>query len=266
MRDRVLLSPFRVVLSHVELAYLLSFFGVAPSIGVDRNPLEGLPAEQITIAQETASDALRARALLRFDAEGQPLLADDLLRVLGAYAGPQQMVTAYRYAADEALPLAFFGYVNDGDTVVHTRPGDLLHEFTLLSGASALIEALAAFCAGAKPAQLPRRQLSLPSQAIAAARAYADAGRALEVLQVLQEAGVPDPTAQSLADDLVTPSAVTTVTLLAQRDEGAPLRRDFIYWQSEPNNSALVIVERGSEVLIADGSEESISSIVNEMV
>ena len=266
MSNQPMASPFKVVLSHVELAYLLSLFGVTPSIGVDHDPLEGLPTQQVAIAQQTASHALRARALVRFDEAQHPLLADELMRVLGAYASPQQMVTAYRYATDEELPLAFFGYATNGDAVTHTRPADLLHEFTLLSGTPALIESLAAFCAGAKPAELPRRQLALPAQSIAAARAYAGAGRTPEVLQVLLEAGVSQPAALLLADDLVTPSAVTTVTLLAQHDNGAPVRRDFIYWQSERNHSAMVIVERGAEVLITDGSEESISSIVNEMV
>ncbi len=266
MTDLSRAPSFHVVLSHGELVYLLRFFGVQPMVGVDRDPLADLPMEQVAVALETAGHALRARDLLRFDEAQQPVLADDLMRVLSAYADPHQMVSAYRYRTDDALPLAFFGYRQGDDAVIHTRPADLLHEFTLVREPGALIAALATFCAGAAPGELPRRQLALPAQAIAAARAYADAGRTQEVMQVLLAAGLSEPNAQLLAVDLVTPTALTTATLLVRRNGGAPGRRDFVYWQSERSDSAMVIVEQGAEVLITDGSAASIATIVNEMV
>jgi hypothetical protein len=215
---------------------------------------------------ETASAALRARDLLRFSNEQQPLLADDLVAVLSTYASPQLLISAYRYIVGEDLPLAFFGYLRNDNAAMHMRPADLLHEFTLFSEVSALTGALATFCAGAAPGELPHRRLAVPAHAIAAARAYADAGQAQAVSQVLLEAGVSESNAQFLADDLVTPVALTAVTLLVQPPDATPLRRDFVYWQSARSYSAMVIMEQGAEVLIADGSEKSIAEIVNEMV
>lgn len=256
----------QVVLSHVELVYLLRFFGVQPMVGVDRDPLADLPTEQIAVALETAGDALRARDLVRLDAEQQPVLADGLMRVLGAYADPQQMVSAYRFLTDDDAPAVFFGYVHNGDAVMHTRPADLLHKFTRLGDTRELIAALTVFCAGGAPGALPQRQFALPAQAIAAARAYADAGRTQDVFQTLVDAGVSASNAQQMAADLATPTALTTVTILTRRHGNDPMRRDFVFWQSERSDSAMVIVERGAEVMIADGSEASIATIVNEMV
>jgi len=266
MKEQNVGSPFRVVLSHVELLYLLQLFGATPAAGVDRDPLAGLSDEQITVALETAVAALRARDLLRFDSDQQPLLADPLLRVLGAYADPQQMLSAYRYRVDAELPLAFFAYVHEGDAVMHRRPADLLHEFSLLGDPSELFPFLVAFCADVPLGELPERRLALPARAIAVARAHADAGNSQGVLEVLREAGMSETNAQLLANDLVTPAALTTMTFLVQQPGAAPRRRDFVYWQSERPNSAMLMVEQGAEVLIVDGSVASLTTLVNEMV
>lgn len=266
MKEQNVGSPFRVVLSHVELLYLLHFFGATPAAGVDRDPLAGLSDEQITVALETAAAALRARDLLRFDGDQQPLLADPLLRVLGAYADPQQMLSAYRYRVDAELPLAFFAYVHEGDAVMHSRPADLLHEFSLLGDPSELFPFLAAFCAGGALGELTERRLALPARAVAVARAHADAGNSQEVMQVLREAGLSELNAQLLATDLVAPAALTAMTFLVQQPDTAPRRRDFIYWQSERPDSAMLLIEQGAEVLITDGGVASLATLINEMV
>lgn len=274
-------ARFQVTLSHAELVYLLKLFGADPGVGIDRDPFEALSPEQITTAHDTAAAALRARNLLRFDADQQPLLADDLLCVLSGYVDPVQLITAYRYTNNDGLPLAFFGYRRNGDDVIHTRPGDLLHEFTLVHGIEALVEALAEFCGPAKMparAQPPRR---VPAAAMAAARAFAEAGRAGEIVNVLNRAGMAVAEAEVLAANLITPSALTTLTILTKRDNQPPQRRDCVYWQSDANHSALLIVyERGKaaaaqtdaapdaapdEVLIADGSEATLRALFNEM-
>ncbi|HRA68454.1 MAG TPA: hypothetical protein PL187_20685 [Caldilinea sp.] len=217
---------------------------------------------------------MRARNLLRFDADQQPLLADDLLCILDGYVDPMQLVTAYRYANNDRLPLALFGYRRNGGDVIHTRPGDLLHEFTLVHGIEALVEALTEFCGPAKtPARVqpPRR---LPAAAMAAARAFAEAGRTEEIVNVLNRAGMAAAEAEGLAANLITPSALTTLTILTKRHHQPPQRRDCVYWQSDVNHSALLIVyERSNaaaaqtdeEVLITDGSKATLLSLFNEM-
>ncbi len=259
-------TSFAVVLSHAELAYLLTLFAAAPTVGVDHDPLSALDDASRTVAYATARDALRARDLLRFDAADQPLVQDDLLRVLESYARPHLVVTAYRYGAGEELPLAWFGYRRAGAAVIHTRPGDHLHAFALAADNAALAQALADFCAdGAAPTAHGAR-LTLPAGALAAARAYADAGQATEVAPVLRSAGLDDDTAAALAADLNNPAAVTAITFVAPGGDAASRRRDAIYWQSTTPSARLIVYTGTEAVQISSGADSELLAILNEMV
>lgn len=259
-------EPFSVVLSHAELAYLLSLFAAAPTIGVDRNPFDGLSAQEIAVAHTTARDALRARDLLRLDAEARPLVNDDLLRVLESYARPNLIVAAYRYAAGDELPLAWFGYCRADAAVIHTRPDDLLHAFALAPDAAALAVALAGFCAGGAAVSLPASTpLTLPGGALAAARAYADAGQSDQVAQVLRTAGLDADTAAALAAELNNPAAVTAIAFVTN-DGATPRRRDAIYWQSTAPAARLIVYTGADAVQISDGGAADLLAILNEMV
>jgi hypothetical protein len=257
-------TAFSVVLSHAELAYLLTLFDAAPALGVDHNPLGALDDASRTVAYATARDALRARDLLRLDAADQPLVNDDLLRVLESYAAPHLIVTAYRYVVGEELPLAWFGYRRTGAVVIHTRPGDRLHAFALAPDVTSLMQALADFCAGgALPAPTPA-PLTLTAGALAAARAYADAGQPTEVAQVLRAAGLDDDAAAALAAELNNPAAVTAITCVAPGGFD-PQRRDAIYWQSTAPSARLIVYSGTDAVRIFGGDEAALQVLINEM-
>ena len=254
---------FRTTLSHAEFSYLLKQVDSDLSIGVDRNPLDGLPEREIALAHIVARDALRARDLVRLDVDQAPLIQTQLLQTLQAYADPRQMVRALRYTSDDELPTAFFGYLHNGQTVTHTRPDDLLHELTLYNSPVGLLSSLVAFCTDGQVSAAPRQlSLALPGSTMAKARNHAENGRPLEIIKVLSEANVPAETATMLASDLVSPSTLTAITLFAIAQGGDLLRRECIYWQSEANHSALLIVYAGTpdqsvdQVLISDGDEQ----------
>ncbi|HAJ38603.1 MAG TPA: hypothetical protein DCL15_23295 [Chloroflexi bacterium] len=260
-------EAFSVVLSHAELAYLLSLFAATPTIGVDRNPFDGLSTQEIAVAHATARDALRARDLLRLDAEARPLVKDDLLRVLESYARPNLIVTAYRYVAGENLPLTWFAYRRADAAVIHMRPDDLLHAFALVSDAAALTQALADFCAGGTAASLHAgAPLTLPARALAAARAHADTEQADQVAQVLRTVGLDDDTAAALAADLNNPTAVTAITCVATGDDARTRRRDAIFWQSTTPSARLIVYTGGDAVQISGGGAANFLTILNEMM
>ena len=259
-------TAFSVVLSHAELAYLLSLVDAAPALGVDGSPLDGFSAGEMAVAYATARDALRARDLLRLDAADRSLVRDDLLHVLASYAKPHLIVTAYRYVAGEELPLAWFGYLHSDAVVLHTRPGDRLHAFALAADAAGLALALADFCAGDAPPAPASAPLTLPAGALAAARAYADAGQTGEVAQVLHSAGLDNDTAAALAAELNNPAAVTAITFAATGGDGGPRRRDAIYWQSTPPAARLIAYTEANVVQISSSGDASLLAILNEMM
>lgn len=259
-------ASFQVVLSHAELAYLLTNFNVSPHLGVDRNPFDGLDDRQIAVAYTTARDALRARDLLRLDAADQPLVHDDLLRVLEVYANPHLVVTAYRYVAGEELPLAWFGYCSADVAVIHTRPGDLLHRFMVAPEMMILAQALADFCTNGTPATPVRASFILPGGVMAVARAYADVGQADQVAQVLRSAGLDAGAAQALAMELNNPAAVTAITLVATGADVRVQRRDAIYWQSTLPTTRFIVYTEGGVVQVSSGGSNDLLAILNEMV
>jgi hypothetical protein len=259
-------APFEVVLSHAELAFLLTLFNAAPRLGVDRDPFDGLDDTQIAIAHATARDALRARDLLRLGADDRLLVNDDLLRVLETYTSAQTIVTAYRYAADEELPLAWFGYRRADVAVIHTRPADLLHTFAAAADDAYLAKALVDFCAGGAPTAPAGASLTLPGGVMAAARAYADGGQAAEVAQVLHAAGLDGDTATALAADLTNPAALTAITFAATGGDVAPRRRDAVYWQSTIPATRFIVYAEGDVVQVSSGNETDMLAIFNEMV
>jgi hypothetical protein len=141
------------VLSYEELAYLLGLLGVEPTVGVDDNPLRGLPPEQIRLALAVAGRGLRARGLVRDDAKGQPVVQSELLATIGTYGFPERIATVYHWAAGEELPAPCYGYVRAGRAVLHQRPGAGLHEFVTYGSPTELIAAMLYFCeAAATPA------------------------------------------------------------------------------------------------------------------
>lgn len=259
-------TPFSVMLSYAELAYLSALVGVEPTIGVDRNPFEGLSADEIAVAHTTARDALRARDLIRLDKEDLPLANDALLRMLGGYANPRVIVSAYRYVTDEELPLAWFGYLSEDATVIHTRPGDLLHALTAAPDVQSLARALIEFCSGGVLSTPAGAQLTLPARAIAEARASADAGDVGQVAQVLRTAGLDHEVAAALAADLSSPAAVTAITVAAIEGDADLRRLDAIYWQSSRLTDRLIVYTERNEVQISDGNDSEFLAILNEMM
>lgn len=258
-------SSFSVVLSHAELAYLLSLLDATPALGVDHNPFDGFNVEAIALAHAIARDTLRARDLLRLDAEDRPLVNDDLLRVLESYAAPHLIVTAYRYTAGEELPLAWFAYRRADAAVIHTRPGDRLHTFALAPDGAFLAQALADFCTGDAPPPPASAPLTLPPGVMAAARASVDAGETEQVAQVLRSAGLDNDAATALVTELTHPEAMTAITFVAVGNGAEPRRRDAIYWQSTPP-AARLIVYVGDAVQISSGGAAEFLAILNEMV
>ena len=259
-------SAFSVVLSHAELVYLLTLFDSAPVLGIDRDPFEGYGAEAMMVAHVTARDALRARDLLHLDAEARPLVNDDLLCVLESYARPQQIVTAYRYAVGEELPLVWFGYRSADATVIHTRPDDLLHAFALAPDVSFLAKALVDFCTGGAASARSGSSLSLPGGVMAAARASADAGQADQVVRVLRTAGLDEDVSAALAADLNNPAAVTAITFAATDEDAQVRRRDAIYWQSTTPTARLIVYTEGGAVQVSNASDADLRVILNEMM
>lgn len=259
-------DPFSVVLSYTELAYLLTLLDAEPMLGVDRNPFDGLAAEEIVIAQATARDALRARDLLRLDLDDRPLVDDDLLRILESYVSPQMVVTAFRFVVGEELPLAWFGYRRADATVTHTRPGDPLHAFALAPDMTALARAMVEFCTGNGHPMAARVPLTISGSTLAAARAAAGEGQAAEVVQVLHATGLDNDAAASLAEDLCSPLAVTAIALVAAAGDAPARRRDAIYWQSSESTARLMVYAENDAVQISSGSEADLLAILDEMM
>lgn len=138
----------RFVLSHEEFAFLFGLFGVRPVLGVEDSPLIGLPADQAESALRAASHGLLARGLVRTNAEGDVVVENKLLELLGTCAHPVRLVTVYHWAPTANLPAPLFIYRRDNSYTLQLRPDPALLELIAAPSPEMVIDAILRFCGG----------------------------------------------------------------------------------------------------------------------
>ncbi|MFN8468713.1 MAG: hypothetical protein U0X20_24355 [Caldilineaceae bacterium] len=223
---------FQVLLAYEELAYLLHLLRVEPAVGVEDNALAGLPAEQVKLALAVAGRGLRARRLVRDDANGQPAIQNELLAALGTVGFPERMATVYHWAAGEELPAACYGYVRSGHAVLHQRPGPDLHEFTVYGTPGDLVGVLLRFSEATSTASTGVEVLHLPVPILTEMRRHAGQPAAAGALALL-----PDQAQRSVAARfLETLAAWPRVTAFTTLRSGGPAgvdTREFTFLQQD---------------------------------
>ncbi len=221
---------FQILLAYEELAYLLHLLGVEPAVGVEDSALAGLPAEQVKLALAVAGRGLRARRLVRDDANGQPAVQNELLAVVGTVGFPERIATVYYWAAGEELPAACYGYVRSGHAVLHQRPGPDLHEFTVYSTAAELIGALLRFCEATNTASTGAGVLHLPLPILAEMRRQAGEPAAAGALALLPDQA-QRPMAERFLQTLAAGPRVTSFTTLRSSGPAGVDTREFTFLQ-----------------------------------
>ncbi len=193
-----------VILSREELALVLALIRADTIPGLGADPLGELTPEQRNLGLIFAERALRARELARLDANGQLLVQNALLNMVGACAFAQTSVLVQHHFPDGRPPAQYFGHIREGILVAHTLPDQALHRLALVPDRTALIEQIISVCQASNLPRMPAVEMQVERAALAQVREAAAQNQAAGAAILVQHGAEAEP-AQQFAQSLAEP-------------------------------------------------------------
>lgn len=224
-------QPINVLLSRDELLLILQLLRAPSLVGLDANPTGEWSADQQRVAFTVAERALRARELAHLRPGGDLAVHTALLAAVGVCAYPQTTIFVYHWPANAEAATRYFAHQRAGELVAHTRPADVLHLFTRLPSATALVAQLFTACGWEDVPTGASQQFTLPTPLFADVRRLAMNGDVAGALALLRE--------QRLAVDSVRPFVMTlaeaprlSVVQMRKQGNGGVQTRDLTLVQN----------------------------------
>lgn len=213
-------EPINLLLSRDELLVVLRSLGVETIPGIDSDPLGNLTAEGMEVAATVAGRGLWARDLARMQGDGRLVLHNLLLTAVGICAYATQTVFVYHWPEDGAVARRGFGHIRGDDFVVHTRPADVLHLFTMLPAREQMVEQVLRLCDYEEREQ-PEGALTLAAADLGRVRQWARQGAGETAVSFLTDQGADGETAVSFVNTLSHSPHISVWQLLRrQADQG----------------------------------------------
>lgn len=225
-------EPIHILLSREELLFVLNLLQAGFIPGLDNDPLGELTAEQQALALTIAGRALWARELAQLHPDGQWVVHNNLFLAVGGCAYAQSVISVFHWPANGALPRRFFGHLRENHIVIHTRPADVLHRFSLLSSREQLISQVLTACDLEDGSAAPPQELTVLSDDFVKLRELAGAGDTTEAVKMLASNGTLPETAQAFVSTLADSARVSILQILHQPVNGAVQKRDFTVLQN----------------------------------
>ena len=230
MASNEMAIPVDFLLSQDELVYILSLLSVTTLPGLEDDPAGEMTPEQQAVAHRVASRGLRARLLASLREDGEVVLQNNLLAAVGTCAFSQHAIFVNHWAINQTLPTPFFAHIRENNTVVHTRPADVLHFFALLPAATDLLQQILSFCEYTDaPASNPYT-LKLPSALLTQVREKAEMGAKADAVNLMTATGNVAESAQAFGDTLATQYRASSVQLAKQKN-GQTEQQDILLLQ-----------------------------------
>lgn len=239
-------EPITVTLSRDELLLTLRLLEAETIPGLDDDPFGPMSEEQRTLAHVVAGRSLRARGLAQLNAEGDLTLHAGVLTAVGACAYAHKSLFLVHWPAPEETPRRYFGHVREEETVAHTRPADVLHQFLLLPSRDRLVAQALDFCGCGEMGGNGRFEFTISGRAFAGAREEAESGSGEEAAEVLTEAGVAAEAAEALVATLRQGLRVTIFQTLRLQEDRTQ-KRDFTVLQNADYGWLLIPTENGND-------------------
>lgn len=221
------------LLSREELLLLLDLLEAENLPGLDPDPLGELNDDQRALALIWAGRALRARELAAVGENGELLVDEGLLTAVGNCLYWQKALFVFHWPEPGSVPVRFFGYTRDGQAATHSRPADVLHRFSTLASADALVEAVTAVCQSQTLPDSPAVKLTLPREVFVHARELAEEQDTKAAQETLQKANVAAETAQALTAVLAGRPRLSIWHLVQRQEDDASQTYDFTLLQNE---------------------------------
>jgi hypothetical protein len=221
-------EPITVTLSRDELLLTLRLLEAETILGLDDDPYGPMDEDQRALAHVVAGRGLRARGLAQLNEEGELALHEGVLTAVGTCAYAQKSLILSHWSPEADTPLRYFAHVREEQAVVHTKPGDVLHQLVLLPDQEELPRRIMAFCGCDEMVENGRYEFTIPAQAFAQARQRAEASEEEKAVELLVERDILLEAAKALAKTLLNSDGLkVTIFQLWRRVDERPRQREF---------------------------------------
>lgn len=206
-----------LVLSSDELRLVLGLLQAETLPGLDPLP-ENLQAPAAReLVDLVASRTLRARGLAQLVQEdGSLRLHPTLLTAVGVCAYAASSLFVFHWAEPGTIPERYFGHIRSDDVVLHARPEQDLHLFSILPGRSALYQRLMEACAFELDAPEEALNFQVSSPIFVQVRELAYASAVKDATRLLIDNQVPEQAAEQFVHTLSSPHQVAIMQTLQQ--------------------------------------------------
>jgi hypothetical protein len=225
-------EPINILLSREELLLVLNLLEAESVPGLDADPLGELNVDGLALATIVAGRGLRARELARVGEDGELQVHSALLTAVGVCAYSSNTIFVYHWPGGEATPVRYFGHIRGDDIAAHTRPEDVLHQFTIMPSREHLIEQVLTVCEYAEAPQTSALELTVPEDDFVQIRELAGQGKVDEAVEYLGSKNINTEAGRAFVSTLAQSPRVSILQSLAQEDNEAVHKRDFTLVQN----------------------------------
>ncbi len=232
MNNKNTQQPTNILLSRKELQVVLNLLETTFIPGLDADPLGDLTPEQQSLALGVAEHALQARQLVQMQANGKLVIDNTLLTAVGVCAYSQNAIFILHWSVQGQIPARYFAHIRQDGIVAHTRPKNILHQFSLLPSKEYLIEQVLTVC---EYEDLPTNQafeFTMSSPEFIKVRELTAANDTEKALELLVNNKTPSQTAQAFIKTLANSPRISVLQTLTQEDNETVQRRDFTLLQN----------------------------------
>lgn len=267
MSDENGFEPINILLSREELIFVLDLLQANSIPGLDADPLGDLTAQQRAMSMVWAGRALQARGLGQLNEDGELVLHRALLTAVGVCAYSSTAIFIFHWPEAGAEPSRYFGHIRGDDIASHTRPADILHQFSLLSSPEHLLAQVFDFCGYEDGAESAELTMTVSSAHFVRARELAGEGQTPAAADLLTSDTIPAETASAFAATLADSPRVSIVQTLKQAGEDTVQKSDFTLVQnSEYTWLVAPAQEDEAALLVKTTNKDEVAALLAELL
>lgn len=260
-------EPITILLSREEVLFVLNLLQADFIPGFDEDPLGEMTPAQRQLALTWAGRALRARGLAKRYDDGKWVVHKTVLRAVGVCAYSQNAIFFYHWPAQAEAPVRYYGHIRGDDIVVHSRPEDVLHQFTLFSSKDQLINHVFGAVEYEETPNGAGYEISISNEDFVHVRELAGAGSVEPALELLVKNGASDDIARPFVETLVDAPRISIMQTLKQNSEQRVEKRDFTLIQNSQHTWLTIAPENNDAPLqVKSTTQNELEGLLNHWI
>lgn len=267
MSNNINQEPITILLSREEVLFILNLLHADVIPGFDDDPLGEMTSEQRQLALTWAGRALRARGLAKLYDDGKWVVHKTVLRAVGVCAYSQNAIFFYHWPAQAEAPVRYYGHIRGDDIVVHSRPEDVLHQFTLFTSKDQLIDHVFGVVEYEETPNGHGYEISISNEDFVNVRELAGAGRVEQALELLVKNGASGDIARPFVETLVDAPRISIMQTLKQNSDQRVEKRDFTLIQNSHHTWLTIAPDNnGAPLHVKSTTQNELQGLLNHWI